>query len=83
MPLDQRGKSRKLVGLGGYLVNALGNCWDCHADPALRPQAKLQVTTSEEDEQPSAVKSRVSVVHTDGESHESQLAGVQAPSRTN
>ena len=26
MPLDQRGKSRKLVGLGGYLVNAVGNC---------------------------------------------------------
>ncbi|MGO9596823.1 MAG: hypothetical protein ACLP7Q_02250 [Isosphaeraceae bacterium] len=49
MSLDQRGKSRRLVGLGGYLVNAVGNCWDCHADPASRPQAKFQVTTSEED----------------------------------
>lgn len=49
LPLHQRGKSRKLVGLGGYLVNAVGNRWDCHADPALRPQAKLQVTMSEVD----------------------------------
>jgi hypothetical protein len=35
--LDLRGKNRKLVGLGSYLVNAVADCWDCHADPAFTP----------------------------------------------
>jgi hypothetical protein len=37
LPLDLSGKNRRLVGLGSYLVNAVGNCWDCHADPKFTP----------------------------------------------
>lgn len=31
--LDLRGKDRALVGLGSYIVNALGACNDCHTEP--------------------------------------------------
>jgi hypothetical protein len=31
--LDLRGKNRALVGLGSYLVNAVGGCVDCHTNP--------------------------------------------------
>ena len=31
--LDLRGKDRALVGLGSYLVNAVGGCVDCHTNP--------------------------------------------------
>ena len=30
VPLNLKGKNRALVGLGSYLVNALGGCNDCH-----------------------------------------------------
>ena len=30
VPLNLRGKSRELVGLGSYLVNAVAGCNDCH-----------------------------------------------------
>jgi len=30
VPLDLQGKDRELVGLGSYLVNAVGGCNDCH-----------------------------------------------------
>ncbi|MGE3513150.1 MAG: cytochrome C [Vicinamibacterales bacterium] len=31
--LNLRGKDRDLVGLGSYLVNAVGGCNDCHTNP--------------------------------------------------
>ncbi len=31
--LNLRGKNRALVGLGSYIVNALGGCNDCHTNP--------------------------------------------------
>jgi hypothetical protein len=31
--LNLRGKNRALVGLGSYLVNAVGGCVDCHTNP--------------------------------------------------
>ena len=31
--LDLRRKTRSLVGLGSYLVNAVGGCNDCHTAP--------------------------------------------------
>lgn len=34
VPLDLNGKNRALVGLGSYLVNAVGDCNGCHAGPA-------------------------------------------------
>ncbi|MBL8250716.1 MAG: cytochrome C [Candidatus Competibacter sp.] len=37
VPLDLRGKSRALVGLGSYIVNAQGACNDCHTAPAYAP----------------------------------------------
>jgi hypothetical protein len=33
VPLDLAGLDRKLVGLGSYLVNAVGGCNDCHTNP--------------------------------------------------
>jgi hypothetical protein len=33
IPLDLRRKNRALVGLGSYLVNAVGGCNDCHTAP--------------------------------------------------
>ncbi|HKT26309.1 MAG TPA: hypothetical protein VJR04_16995 [Terriglobales bacterium] len=33
VPLDLKGKNRELVGLGSYLVNAVGGCNDCHTNP--------------------------------------------------
>jgi hypothetical protein len=33
VPLELRGRSRALVGLGSYLVNAAGACNDCHTQP--------------------------------------------------
>jgi hypothetical protein len=33
VPLDLEGKSRTLVGLGSYIVNAQGGCNDCHTAP--------------------------------------------------
>jgi hypothetical protein len=32
--LDLSGKNRALVGLGSYLVNAVGGCNDCHTNPS-------------------------------------------------
>ena len=32
--LNLRGKERDLVGLGSYLVNAVGGCNDCHTEPS-------------------------------------------------
>lgn len=37
VPLDLRGKNRALVGLGSYLVNAVGGCNDCHTCPSYEP----------------------------------------------
>lgn len=33
VPLDLKGKDPELVGLGSYLVNAVGGCNDCHTNP--------------------------------------------------
>jgi hypothetical protein len=35
--LDLRHKDRGLVGLGSYLVNAVGGCNDCHTAPPYQP----------------------------------------------
>ncbi|WP_157263446.1 cytochrome C [Azohydromonas aeria] len=35
--LNLKGRDRTLVGLGSYLVNAVGGCNDCHARPAYAP----------------------------------------------
>ncbi|MCC2671594.1 MAG: CytoChrome c, class [Armatimonadetes bacterium] len=37
VPLDMRGKDRKLVGLGSYLVNSQSECVSCHTRPAFAP----------------------------------------------
>jgi hypothetical protein len=37
VPLNLTGKSRALVGLGSYLVNAVGGCNDCHTQPPYAP----------------------------------------------
>ena len=37
VPLDLRGKSRWLVGLGSYIVNAQAGCSDCHTAPSYAP----------------------------------------------
>src|SRR5262245_2180247 len=37
VPLDLAGKNRALVGLGSYLVNAVGGCNDCHTNPSYAP----------------------------------------------
>jgi hypothetical protein len=34
VPLNLKGRNRALVGLGSYLVNAVGGCNDCHTHPA-------------------------------------------------
>ena len=34
VPLNLEGKNRALVGLGSYLVNAVGDCNGCHAGPS-------------------------------------------------
>jgi len=34
VPLHFRHKNRSLVGLGSYLVNAVGGCNDCHTNPS-------------------------------------------------
>ncbi len=33
VPLNLEGKDRNLVGLGSYIVNAVGACNDCHTNP--------------------------------------------------
>lgn len=33
LPLNLTGRNRALVGLGSYLVNAVGGCNDCHTAP--------------------------------------------------
>jgi hypothetical protein len=33
VPLNLNGRNRALVGLGSYLVNAVGACNDCHTNP--------------------------------------------------
>jgi len=35
--LDLKGKNPALVGLGSYLVNAVGSCNDCHSCPSYKP----------------------------------------------
>jgi hypothetical protein len=35
--LDLRHKNYELVGLGSYLVNAIGGCNDCHTNPSYLP----------------------------------------------
>jgi len=37
VPLDMQGKNPRLVGLGSYLVNAVGACHDCHTNPSYLP----------------------------------------------
>ena len=37
VPLSLKGKRKRLVGLGSYLVNALGGCNDCHTHPSYAP----------------------------------------------
>jgi hypothetical protein len=37
VPLNLHGKDRALVGLGSYIVNAIGGCNDCHTDPSFAP----------------------------------------------
>ncbi len=37
VPLDLHGKDYALVGLGSYLVNAVGGCNDCHTNPSYLP----------------------------------------------
>jgi hypothetical protein len=37
VPLNLHGNNRALVGLGSYLVNALGGCNDCHTCPTYAP----------------------------------------------
>ena len=37
VPLDLHGRNRGLVGLGSYLVNAVGGCNDCHTCPNFQP----------------------------------------------
>jgi hypothetical protein len=34
VPLNLTGKNRALVGMGSYLVNAVGDCNGCHSGPA-------------------------------------------------
>jgi hypothetical protein len=35
--LQMKGRDRALVGLGSYLVNAVGGCNDCHTHPSYAP----------------------------------------------
>ncbi len=37
VPLDLHHKNHDLVGLGSYLVNAVGGCNDCHTNPSYLP----------------------------------------------
>ena len=37
VPLDLTGLDPRLVGLGSYLINAMGSCNDCHTVPAYAP----------------------------------------------
>lgn len=37
VPLNLSGLDRDKVGLGSYLVNALGGCSDCHTNPPYAP----------------------------------------------
>ena len=37
VPLNLRGKDRKLVGLGSYLVNSQAECVSCHTTPVFAP----------------------------------------------
>jgi hypothetical protein len=37
VPLNLKGKSWVLVGLGSYIVNAQGGCNDCHTHPSYAP----------------------------------------------
>ena len=37
VPVDLRGRDSDLVGLGSYLVNAVGGCNDCHTWPNYAP----------------------------------------------
>ncbi len=34
VPLNLKGKNRELVGMGSYLVNAIGDCNGCHSGPS-------------------------------------------------
>ncbi len=37
VPLNLVHKDKRLVGLGSYLVNAVGGCNDCHTNPSYAP----------------------------------------------
>lgn len=39
VPLDLKGKNRAMVGMGSYLVNAVGGCNDCHTWRVIDAQA--------------------------------------------
>jgi len=41
--LDLRGKNRRLVGLGSYLVNVVTACNDCHTNPPYAPGGNPQM----------------------------------------
>ncbi len=53
VPVNARGKDRALVGLGSYLVNAVGGCNDCHTHPSYLPggdpfQGQTAIVNSEQ-----------------------------------
>ncbi len=37
VPLNLKGRNRAFVGMGSYLVNAVGGCNDCHTCPSYAP----------------------------------------------
>ncbi len=37
VPLNLKGLDRQMVGLGSYIVNAVGGCNDCHTNPSYAP----------------------------------------------
>jgi hypothetical protein len=37
VPLDLTGRDPRLVGLGSYMINAMGACNDCHTNPGYAP----------------------------------------------
>jgi hypothetical protein len=37
VPINMAGRSKKLVGTGSYIVNAISSCADCHTNPLYLP----------------------------------------------
>ena len=62
VPLNLDKKNRALVGLGSYLVNAVGGCNDCHTAPSyLKDPYTLGVTTKEVNHARYLAEARLSV----------------------